>query len=150
MTPDRPDVFSWILEDFDSKEKPSKQEFLDLIGDAELIVVAGSDTTAATLTCLFLQLATNPTVLKTLQAEIDDYYSSKGGLGFESTSLAKLPYLDAVVSETLRLHPAVPSGVQRMTPPKGLQIGDTFVPGNTIVQIPTHTIQRGKIRSRKP
>ncbi|EON67962.1 hypothetical protein W97_07108 [Coniosporium apollinis CBS 100218] len=40
----------------------------------------------------------------------------------------------------MRLHPPVPSGVQRMTPPEGLRVGDTFIPGNAIVQIPYHTI----------
>lgn len=35
------DVFSWILEDFEEIEKPSKQDITDLHGDAELIVVAG-------------------------------------------------------------------------------------------------------------
>lgn len=58
-------------------------------------------------------------------------------------ALSQLAYLDAVINETLRMHPPVPSGVQRMTPPDGLRIGETFVPGNTIVQIPTHTMFRG-------
>ena len=61
----------------------------------------------------------------------------------DSVSLSKLTYLDAVINETLRLHPPVPSGVQRMTPPEGLQIGDTYVPGDTIVQVPFHTLFRG-------
>jgi cytochrome P450 family 628 len=144
MTPDRPDVFTWILEAFESKEAPSIQDRMDLVGDAYLIVVAGSDTTAATLTCLFFMLATHPQALKKLQAEVDAYHLANEGLGFESTSLAKLPYLDAVINESLRLQPTVPSGVQRETPPEGLRIGDVYIPGKTIVQIPTYSIQRGK------
>mgnify|MGYP005989013983 FL=1 len=35
------DVFSWILDDFEAIEKPTKQDITDLHGDAELIVVAG-------------------------------------------------------------------------------------------------------------
>ena len=30
-----------------------------------------------------------------------------------------------------------------MTPPEGLQAGKYFIPGNTIVQNPTHTMFRG-------
>lgn len=40
MKPDRPDVFSWILEDYDTRPE-TKQSLLDLEGDANLIVVAG-------------------------------------------------------------------------------------------------------------
>lgn len=58
--------------------------------------------------------------------------------------LTKLEYLTACINESLRLHPVVPSGVQRITPPQGLQIGTTFVPGETIVQVPTYTLHRGK------
>lgn len=146
MTPDRPDVFSWLLEDYEAKEKHTLQDRLDLVGDAYLIVVAGSDTTAATITTLFFELATNPQAMKKLQAEIDEYFTSHSGIGFESTSLAKLPYLEAVINETLRLHPPVPSGTQRVTPPEGLRIGDTFIPGDTIVQIPMHSTMRGGYR----
>lgn len=59
-------------------------------------------------------------------------------------ALSKLKYLQAVVDESMRLHPAVPSGVQRITPPEGMMIGETFIPGNTIVQIPTYTVARGQ------
>lgn len=59
------------------------------------------------------------------------------------SAVSELPYLDAVINETLRLHPPVPSGLQRITPPEGLFIGETFVPGNTVVQAPSHTMFRG-------
>ena len=38
--PDRPDVFSWILNAFQNGPK-TKQDHLDLHGDAYLIIVAG-------------------------------------------------------------------------------------------------------------
>jgi hypothetical protein len=40
MKPDRPDVFSWVLEDFESGPQ-TKEAQLCLEGDAHLIVVAG-------------------------------------------------------------------------------------------------------------
>lgn len=36
-----PDVFSWILNEYNQKAKPTWQENQNLIGDASLIVVAG-------------------------------------------------------------------------------------------------------------
>ena len=38
---ERPDLFSWLLADYEALEKPTKQNLTDLHGDAHLIVVAG-------------------------------------------------------------------------------------------------------------
>lgn len=76
-----------------------------------------------------------------LQEEVDEYFKTNAEV--DSISLSKLKYLEAVIDEALRLHPAVPSGLQRLTPATGLMVGETFIPGNTIVQIPMHTLFRG-------
>ncbi|KAK1613515.1 benzoate 4-monooxygenase cytochrome P450 [Colletotrichum phormii] len=140
--PDRPDVFSWILEEYQSLKNPTWQDTLNLYGDAYLIIVAGSDTTAASLTCLFFELAQKPDVYQRVREEIDDYFAQNAEP--EHSALSKLPYLQACIDETLRLHPPVPSGVQRMTPPEGIDIDGTFIPGDIIIQVPTHTMFRGK------
>ncbi|KAF6839318.1 cytochrome p450 [Colletotrichum musicola] len=144
--PDRPDVFSWVLEDYQAIKNPTWQDKLNLHGDAYLIIVAGSDTTAASLTCLLFELAQKPEVYRQLRAEIDAYFAEHAEP--EHSALAKLPYLQACVDEALRLHPPVPSGVQRMTPPEGLDLDGTFIPGDTIIQVPTHTMFRGKWHER--
>ncbi|POR35382.1 Tryprostatin B 6-hydroxylase [Tolypocladium paradoxum] len=134
------DLFSWILADYDAIGKPTSQDTLNLRGDAHLIVVAGSDTIAASLTCLFFELALHPRVTEILRVEVDEYFA--GNERPAAQSLSKLEYLQACINESLRLYPPVPSGLQRMTPPEGLQLGDTFIPGNTIVQVPTYTLHR--------
>ncbi|KAH8706024.1 cytochrome P450 monooxygenase [Talaromyces proteolyticus] len=133
--PDCPDVFSWVLDDFDKGPK-TKQDQLNLEGDGYLIVVAGSDTTAATLTNLFFHLAGNPHWQKLLQEELD----ALPDLSYEK--LVNIKNLDALINETLRLHPAVPSGTQRMTPPEGISIGDVYIPGDIMVCMPPHTLFR--------
>ncbi|KAM0335212.1 hypothetical protein ACHAQA_000254 [Verticillium albo-atrum] len=138
--PEVPDVFSGILGDFEALEKPSRQDVVNLVGDAHLIVVAGSDTTAASLTCLFYNLALHPEVTAKLQADLDAYHSEHDQA--DHLSLSKLKYLQACIDESLRLYPPVPSGVQRMSPPQGQQIGNVFIPGNTVVQIPSYTLNR--------
>nr|XP_036579748.1 cytochrome p450 [Colletotrichum truncatum]KAF6787428.1 cytochrome p450 [Colletotrichum truncatum] len=140
--PNRPDVFSWVLEEYQAIKKPTWQDTLNLYGDAYLIIVAGSDTTAASLTCLFFELAQKPEAYKRLREEIDEYFHEHPEP--EHSALSKLPYLQACIDEALRLHPPVPSGVQRMTPPEGLEIDGTFIPGNTIIQVPTYTMFRGE------
>jgi len=102
-----------------------------------------SDTTAASLSSLFFHLAQEPLQVKSLRKEIDEYFEEVSQV--DSTGLSKLTYLNAIINEALRLHPPVPSGTQRVTPAEGLTIGDTFIPGNTTVQVPLHSVFRGKI-----
>ncbi|KAL4862395.1 hypothetical protein BDV12DRAFT_45537 [Aspergillus spectabilis] len=140
---DRPDVFSWILKAFDQGRK-TKQDTLNLHGDAYLIIVAGSDTTAATLTSIFFHLAADSALYKKLQDELD-------GLPERSyDKLANFDLLNAVINEALRLHPAVPSGTQRMTPPEGITIGNTHIPGDVMVCVPVHSIFRDERNFARP
>ncbi|ENH61737.1 Averantin oxidoreductase [Fusarium oxysporum f. sp. cubense race 1] len=138
--PDVPDIFSWILRDYCRLIKPTGQETLNLYGDAQLIAVAGSDTTAASLTCLFFELAINPQALHNVQEEIDRYHLKYSTLDHQS--LSKLSYLQACINESMRLYPLLPSGLQRITPPEGLQVGSIHLPGDTIISIPSYAFNR--------
>ncbi|RBR25622.1 uncharacterized protein FIESC28_01585 [Fusarium coffeatum] len=138
--PSQPDVFSFILEDYDAIENPTKDDYMRLCGDAHLIAVAGSDTTSAATTCLLHRLALNPETCKKLQDEIDDYKTNHEES--DHFSMSKLKYLQACIDESLRLTPVVMSGLQRMTPPEGMQLGDVFIPGDTIFRAPSYTMYR--------
>jgi len=48
-------------------------------------------------------------------------------------TLERLPYLTAVVKETLRLAPAMPVGLARVVPPEGATISGVRIPGGTTV-----------------
>ncbi|KAI1332363.1 cytochrome P450 monooxygenase-like protein [Xylariaceae sp. FL0255] len=141
--PDQPDIFSWLLAAYNKSAKTQRDNY-DLHGDTQLIVVAGSDSVAATLTHLFLELAHHPEIRKSLQNEID----ALPNLAHEN--LMTIELLDAVIHETMRLHPPVPSGTQRMTPREGLQIGDKHIPGDTIVQVPSYTVFRDSRSFERP
>ena len=82
----------------------AKKFYLDeetvLFGTAMVFLVAGYDTRGATLSFLCYQLAQNPGIQQRLQEEID---TDKDMLDY--TTIQTLPYLDAAVHETLRLHP---------------------------------------------
>ena len=58
--------------------------------------------------------------------------------------IANLDHLNAIINETLRLHPPVPTLLQRKTPPEGITVGGTHIPGNTIVSCPQYVLGRSE------
>jgi cytochrome P450 len=97
-----------------------------------------SDTTATALTFLFIQLALYPEWIEHLREEMDPIFAASS---YECTRT--YPVLDAIINESMRLHPSVFFGSQRETPPQGMQIGETYIPGNTIISIPGYQLARG-------
>jgi cytochrome P450 len=61
---------------------------------------------------------------------------------WDYSKLKTVSYLDCVINETLRLKPPVIQGLPRETPAQGVRVGETYIPGNVIVSIPTLLIQR--------
>ena len=57
--------------------------------------------------CLGFELAKNPEVQAKLQEEIDAAYDAADGAYLDYQTIQNLPYLDMVINETLRLHPAL-------------------------------------------
>ncbi|KAH0614555.1 uncharacterized protein H6S33_000191 [Morchella sextelata] len=134
FTPEKPDIFHFLLE---AEPQNVGEHHIDLIAEAQLASVAGSDTTANTFINIFTQLANNPHTLQKLQHEIDAIYNAQYGTDKGSDdkgsdvpevilngNSAATRYLDAVINEGLRLNPAVPSGAQRVTTEGGVTINE--------------------------
>ena len=68
-----------------------------------LFFIAGYETTNSTLGFIVYSLATNPEVQKKLIDEIDEVTPTRDSVNYNT--IAKMPYLDSVVCETLRLYP---------------------------------------------
>lgn len=101
--------------------------------------MGGSDTTAATLTFLFYHLAKDPSQVEKLRAELEPLLNGKPLL--DPKDISKAQHLNGTIQEALRLHPAIPSGFPRVTPPEGIVINGTFIPGGTTVVIPVYAMQ---------
>lgn len=111
------------------------------------IALAGSDTTAISLSAVFYHLLHNPRCLKLLLQELDD--ATKSGLIQDSDIISwgdsqKLPYLDACIKETLRYHPAISLNLERVTPPEGIDIAGNYIPGGVVVSCNPWVLQRRK------
>ncbi|KAL8869639.1 MAG: hypothetical protein Q9174_004121 [Haloplaca sp. 1 TL-2023] len=96
--------------------------------DAIAMVIAGSDTVALTLPFIFYHPAQNPDMLSKLQKELDTLDPDH-----DMQDLQDPPYLNGIINETMRLHPAVPTGGLRETPPNGAVVAGRFVPSNTVI-----------------
>ncbi|XP_076886456.1 cytochrome P450 76T24-like [Bidens hawaiensis] len=71
------------------------------------LFIAGTDTTSSTLEWAMTELIHNPNKLETARAEIIKLMKHKKST-LQEFDLTQLPYLQAVIKETFRLHPPVP------------------------------------------
>lgn len=99
---------------------------------------AGSDTTAISLRTIFYYLLKTPGCYDKLMKEIED--GEQQGLFADNTTrlvswseAQKLPYLDSLIKESLRIFPAVGLSMERLVSDEGAVIAGTRVPGGTIV-----------------
>ena len=100
---------------------------------------AGTDTTATTVEWAMAELLKHPQTMKRAKEEIGA--AVEEGVEFEETYISNLAFLDAVVKETLRLHPALPLLVPR-SPSSTCTIAGYTVPEGTKVFINAWAIQR--------
>ncbi|KAF9888983.1 hypothetical protein FE257_008153 [Aspergillus nanangensis] len=140
----RGDLLTKFLE---SQKKDESRFFNDsrILTMTTSIALAGSDTTAISLCAIFYHLLHNPECAQKLLQEIDD--AIKSGLIQDSEIFSwgdaqKLPYLDACIKETFRIHPAISLNLERVTPDEGIEICGNFIPGRTIVSCNPWVLQR--------
>lgn len=134
---------SHILEAGEFFKGDKERERLLLMGDSRLLIVAGSDTTATTLVYCFYHFAKNPSLVEKLRTELKENNIVNDDT-FSVTGLQYLAYLNALINETLRMHPPVPGGVFRNTPKEGIEIDGKRLPGGVRVIGPHYTVQRCK------
>ncbi|GFP83438.1 cytochrome p450 71a9 [Phtheirospermum japonicum] len=111
LSPNRPesmdgdilDLLIRLREDGSSSVQMDWEHIKGIIMD---VSVAGSDTSAATITWAMTALIKKPSTLQKAQEEIRSSIGNKGKV--DEDDIDKLPYLKAVVKETLRLYPPGP------------------------------------------
>jgi len=111
------------------------------------IIFAGSETTAISLAAIFYFLAHHPSVYTALLHELDTAartgtIAPRPDKTVSWSEAQQLPYLDAVIQESLRLHPAPGLILERVVPPQGMHILDHFIPGGTIIGCNPWVVQR--------
>ncbi|OOF96477.1 hypothetical protein ASPCADRAFT_144945 [Aspergillus carbonarius ITEM 5010] len=100
---------------------------------------AGSDTTAIGLSAAVFYLYRSPETLEKLRKELDQACLGRD-VSFQE--MQKLSYLQAVIKESMRLHPGVGFPLFRLVPRGGAVICNEFFPEGTNVGINSWVVHR--------
>ncbi|KAH7041525.1 cytochrome P450, partial [Microdochium trichocladiopsis] len=111
----------------------------EILSNAVILMLAGTDTTANTLAYMLWLLAKYPDVKARLVEEIEQA-QLPGTPGIEE--LGKLKYLEYFMLEVMRLYGAAPGPLPRKVPDGGRTICGHFVPGGTTVSPLAYSISR--------
>jgi cytochrome P450 len=118
-------------------EKGQGLDDVDVQIEASSFLVAASDTTAMTLSYLIWAVLSRPSIQQRLEQEV----AALSG-DYTDAELEKLPFLGAVIDETLRLYGAAPGSLPRAVPRDGVTFGDFFLPGGTTVTTQAYSFHR--------
>lgn len=103
------------------------------------MVLAASDTTIVTLTWTLSLLLNHAEALKKAQRELDALVGKDRRVS--ESDLKNLPYLQAVIKETLRLYPAAPLSIPHESM-EDCNVSGYFIPKGTRLILNLHKIHR--------
>ena len=95
-----------------------------------------------TMTALFYYLLKHRDVYNKLREEVDNNLPRDPKEDIRFSDARALPYLQAVVNETFRIHPSFAVMYERVVPAGGADIAGHFVPEGTIVGVNPWVVQR--------
>ena len=105
----------------------------------QMMLIAGTDTTATTIEWAMSLLLNHPEVLQKVKAEIDKQVGDERLIN--DLDLAKLPYLRCVINETLRLYPTSPLLLPHFSS-ADCTVGGFHIPQGTILLVNAWSMHR--------
>ncbi|KAL8305525.1 hypothetical protein RB601_009476 [Gaeumannomyces tritici] len=140
----RPDFMTHILKHVtdtlgpgnDSKAGDGSMTLSELYANCQTLVMAGSETSATLISTAVHSLLREPRAMSRLAAEVRGAFAAEAEIT-PLTAASRLPYLHAVISESLRVRPPLPAGIHRRVGPGGATVQGHFVPEGTSLQV-TH------------
>lgn len=109
----------------------------DIRIEASDFMLAGADTTSNTLTYIVWSVLKRPDLHARLLEELRSV-----GDQYDDSALERLPLLNSVIQEALRLYGAVPGNLPRVVPPSGITIGNHFIPAGFEVETQAYSMHR--------
>ncbi|KAA0043712.1 3,9-dihydroxypterocarpan 6A-monooxygenase [Cucumis melo var. makuwa] len=138
------DILLDIYEDQSSEIKLTRDNIKAFVMN---IFGAGTETSAAATEWALAELINNPSAMAKATQELHSVTGNNTRLLLES-DLSKLPYLQAVVKETLRLHPTAPLIVREATEP--CDVAGYHIPAKTRLLVNIWGIARDPSRWLEP
>ncbi|KAJ1964339.1 hypothetical protein GGI12_001484 [Dipsacomyces acuminosporus] len=128
-----PDILQFMLNagkvDGDKCEPMSDAQ---IVSENVVQLLAGVDTTTSGLTWTLMLLLHNPHIYQRLVAEIrSEFPAANGGDITFADCRARLPYLGAVISESLRIMSPAPGMLPRLAPAGGVRLAGYYLPAGT-------------------
>lgn len=127
----RVDFFGHLI-----KRKEVTEEYI--MGNAQTLIIAGSETTASALAAMTFWLLKNPTCLQKLQDEVRSAFASPEEITGDAA--ARCEYLHGVIEEGLRLSPPLATALPRDCP--GAVIDGHYVPAGYTVCVENFELAR--------
>lgn len=103
------------------------------------MLLAGTDTSSVTLEWAMSSLLNHPEIMKMAKNELDTHIGQERLV--DEPDISKLPYLQSIVYETLRLHAAAPLLVPHLSS-EDFTLGGYNIPQNTILMVNAWVIHR--------
>lgn len=141
----RKDLMQYFIDAKDQRNQPVSKA--DIMSDGMNLVAAGSETTSIALCAIIGDVLLRPHVLLRLQAEIDEAYERLGlvdGQEIKYKDAVQLPFLVALIKESMRLHPSIQYQLPRYVPENGVRVGKHHLPAGTECGISPGSMGRSK------
>jgi cytochrome P450 len=129
----RPDLLQHLINEGNRPDNGQRMTTRDIIDQMSELLLAGSETTSGTISCLFLELIRNPEVKERLLATLPVLSPNDPIIdGKFVRSNPRFSYLSACIKETLRLHP-IASEMGRQTGKDWVSLMGYNLPPHTVV-----------------
>ncbi|KAI1382433.1 BcABA1, cytochrome P450 monooxygenase [Hypoxylon crocopeplum] len=111
--------------------------------EALFMIIAGFENTASVIRTTFLYLMTNPRVYQKFKGVIKEIvHTGQASSPITYEEAKKIPYLQAVIYEGIRMRPPAPGLYPKSVPPEGDVIHGKFIPGGTAIGMNTSAVMR--------
>ncbi|CAM0140406.1 unnamed protein product [Umbelopsis sp. WA50703] len=127
------DILQILIDTQKAELKNDRLDNQDIVQENILFLIAGSETTSNTIGFAITHLIEYPQVLRLLREELDDLYPRDVKADIKHEDLKNLPYLNAVLQETMRLKPVAMGGLPREPPSDYLLGGKYHIPKNMLL-----------------